>query len=118
MISEINSVILYDSMSASELNTEINKNSDKIGKQMYKFTRNLQNICDNLSNSYYRDDRKDIQIDTDFDNIENYEYELDELFEKFKNIKQNIKDVRVGKLILKNKIQNGEIIGIRGELSQ
>jgi len=96
MMSDLNSVILYDSMSASELNSEINKNSDKIGKQMYKFTRNLQSIGDNLNNSYYRDDRKDIQYDTDFDNIENYEYELDELFEKFKMIKQNIKDVRLG----------------------
>lgn len=117
MISDINSVINYDSMSFNELNSEMDKNCDKIGKQMYKLTRNLQNVSDKLSYSYYRDDRKDIQYDTDFDNIENFEYELDELFDKFKTIKQNIKDVRLGKIILKNKIQNGENQN-RRELSQ
>jgi len=102
-ISEICQVLNYDSMNINELNEELNKECENIGKIMYKFTRVFNNVCENLNACYYRDQRQDIYLETDYDNIEGLEYELDKLFYNFKKIKGLIKDVRLGKLILKNK---------------
>ena len=103
-IVEICQVLNYDSMNINELNKELNKECENIGMRMYKFTKSFNNVGDSLNNSYYRDQRQDIYLETDYDNIEGLEYELDQLFFNFKKIKGLIKDVRLGKLILKNKI--------------
>jgi len=102
-IVEVCQVLNYDSMNINELNEELNKECENIGRKMYKFTKNFNDVGDSLNNCYYRDQRQDIYLETDYDNIEGLEYELDKLFYNFKKIKELIKDVRLGKLILKNK---------------
>ena len=102
-IVEVCQVLNYDSMNINELNEELNKECENIGRKMYKFTKNFNDVADSLNNCYYRDQRQDIYLETDFNNIEGLEYELDKLFYNFKKIKGLIKDVRLGKLILKNK---------------
>jgi len=102
-IVEICQVLNYDSMNINELNEKLNKECENIGRIMYKFTKGFNDVGDNLNACYYRDQRQDIYLETDFNNIECLEYELDQLFFNYKKIKGLIKDVRLGKLILKNK---------------
>lgn len=102
-ISEVCSVLNYDSMDMDELNEELNKSCDNIGKYMYKFTKSYNNVGDNLNAAYYRDQRQDIYMETNFEDIETFEYQLDKLFNDYKKIKDLIKDVRLGKLMLENK---------------
>jgi hypothetical protein len=102
-ISGVCSVLNYDSMNIDELNEELNRNCETIGKYMYKLTRNYNNIGGNLNAAYYRDQRQDIYMETNFDEIEAFEYQLDKLFNDYKKIKVLIKDVRLGKLLLENK---------------
>lgn len=102
-ISEICQVLNYDSMEINELNDELNKECDNIGRKMYKFTKSFNDVGDSLNSSYYRDSRHEIYYETDFNNIEQLEYEIDQLIHSYKKIKESIKDVRLGNLILKNK---------------
>ena len=102
-ISEICQVLNYDSMDINELKDELNKECDNIGRKMYKFTQSFNNVGDSLNSSYYRDSRHEIYYETDFNNIEQLENEIEQLIYSFKKIKEAIKDVRLGNLILKNK---------------
>lgn len=102
-ISEVCSVLNYDSMGIDELNEELNKSCNNIGRYMYRFTKNYNDVGDNLNAAYYRDQRQDIYMETNFNEIETFEYQLDKLFNDYKKIKGLIKDVRLGKLILENK---------------
>lgn len=100
---EINHILNFDSMPTKNLETQMDKDCEELGRQMYCLTKNVNKVTDILNSSYYRDDRKNINYETNFDEIERFEYELDELFENFKKIKSYIKYVRVGKLILNEK---------------
>lgn len=102
-ISEVCQILNYDSMDINELNDELNKECDNIGRKMYKFTQYFNNVGDSLNSAYYRDSRHEIYYETDFNNIEQLEFEMDKLIQSYKKIKQTIKDVRLGNLILKNK---------------
>lgn len=108
-ISEVCQILNYDSMEINELNDELNKECDNIGRKFYKFTRSYNNVGDTLNSAFYRDSRHEIIYESDFNNIEQLEFEIDQLFYSYKKIKEVIKDVRLGNLILRNKKNEGSI---------
>jgi hypothetical protein len=91
------------SMSEKELQCMINDTMNEIGENFYKIKPLNRKISKSLRENFYKNENNILHLNTNFEDIEEFEYEVDEFSYYFKVIKEKIAKARLMKAILLQK---------------
>ena len=91
------------SMNEEELQGWLNDTMNEIGKHFYNIKPLNRKISKSLRENFYKNTNNTIQLNTNFEDIEEFEYEVDEFSYYFKVIKEKIAKARLMKTILLQK---------------
>lgn len=90
-------------MNEKELDARINETINEIGHEFYKINPLNKRISKSLRENFYKNENDTIQLNTNFDEIEEFEYEIDEFLYYFQIVKEKIAKARLMKTILLEK---------------
>jgi len=97
-----NSQKLYD-MSEKELHDKFNNIMYDIGDNFYKIKPLNIRITKTLRENFYKKENDKVQLNTNFEDIEEFEYEIDVFCDYFQLVKEKIAKARLMKAILLEK---------------
>ena len=90
-------------MSEKEINDKFNKIMNEIGNNFYKIKPLNKKIAKSLNDNFYKNANDTIHVNTNFEDIEEFEYEIDEFLYYFQIVKEKIAKARLMKKILLEK---------------
>ena len=91
------------SMNEKELQYWFNDTMNEIGKHFYNIKPLNRKISKSLRENFYKNENNTIELNTNFEDIEEFEYEIDEFSYYFKAIKEKISKARLMNTILLQK---------------
>jgi hypothetical protein len=93
-------------MNETEIQEKLNNTISEIADNFYKIKPLNKKITKSLSENFYKNKNNVLQLNTNFEDIEEFEYEIDEFLYYFQIVKEKIAKVRLMKTILLEKTIN------------